>query len=149
MSGFNEPEGWEPPKGVDPNYAERLHALGVELTEQGQVRSLGNVLEGVVAEGGMNLDLDTAMKWTARVHAAETELEALVHDVAGMIDTIRLAEALEGESAASTLALDALEHINSHLETMTFQFLYGTTADRDVVREAVFGPRSTEEESDG
>jgi hypothetical protein len=148
MSGFNEPEGWEPPEGVDPNYAERLRALGVELTEQGQVRSLSNVLEAVVAEGGMNLDLDTAVKWAARVGAAETQLASLVTDVAGMIETIRLAESLEGKTAASALALDALGHLNMHLETMTFEFLYGTTADREVVREAVFGPPATEEDED-
>jgi hypothetical protein len=148
MSGFNEPEGWEPPDGVDPNYAERLQALGVELTEQGQVRSLSNVLEAVVAEGGMNLDLDTAVKWAGRVGAAETQLASLVTDVAGMIETINLAEALEGKTAASALALDALNHLNMHLETMTFEFLYGTTADREVVREAVFGPRATEEDED-
>src|SRR5690606_41414758 len=86
--------------------------------------------------------------YTLSLHDALPILASLVTDVAGMIETISLAESLEGKTAASALALDALNHLNMHLETMTFEFLYGTTADREVVREAVFGPRATEEDED-
>lgn len=128
--------------GVQPDYAERLAALGVKMTPDGKVKTLGALLREVVDNGGTNLDLETTMEWAARAEVADAEIAALVVDSSQMLKELELFSMMGPGSMAVEYAREGIKHLQTHMENMTFGYLYGVR-DGLEARKAIFGPSGT------
>jgi hypothetical protein len=134
-----QPAPYTPPAGVQSDYAENLAALGVKMTPDGRVKSLGLLIGEVVEQGGGDLSLETAMDWAKRAEIADSHLTALVADSARMIEDLSTFQAFEPQSPAATYALEAVRHLQGHLEKMVFGFMYGVEQG-EAAKKAIFGP---------
>lgn len=130
---------YTPPAGVEPDYAEKLAALGVKMTTDGRVKSLGKQIGEVVEQGGGTLDLETALDWARRAEIADAELASLVVDSAQMLKDLQMFDLLEPGSASAAYALEAVKHLQSHMERMVFGFMYGVEQGEEA-KKAIFGP---------
>jgi hypothetical protein len=141
-----ENEPFTPPEGVREDYAERLAALGARMAPNGKVITLAYLAEKAVSEGGLTLDLEDLLDWSSRLNVAEDNVGSLVQDLSRMVQDVRLLSLLEPDTATGAYALDALEHVQAHLSSILFGFMYGIQ-DSAAAQEAVFGPKP--EASDG
>jgi hypothetical protein len=135
----DEPTPYTPPAAVQPDYAEKLAALGVKMTPDGRVKSLGVQIGEYVAQGGGNLDLETALDWAKRAEIADAELSSLVVDSAQMFKDLQMFDLLEPGSASAAYALEAVKHLQTHMEKMVFGFMYGVEQGEEA-KKAIFGP---------
>lgn len=126
--------------GVRPDYATRLAAMGVDMTDDGKVRPLGDLLREIVNNGGGDLPLEKAMAWAARAEVADAEIASLVVDSSQMLKDLEMFNILEGQTGAGVYGLEALAHLQTHMEKMVFGYLYGVR-DGGGAKEALFGPR--------
>lgn len=126
-------------RGVQPDYATNLAALGVKMTPDGRVKSLGLQIGEIVAQGGGDLDLETAMDWAKRAEIADAELSSLVVDSVQMLRDLEMFRVLEPESGAAVYAIEGLKHLQSHMEKAVFGFMYGVEQG-DEAKKAIFGP---------
>ena len=145
MDNNQSPEGeqptpYTPPAAVQPEYAENLAALGVKMTPDGRVKSLGKLINEVVEQGGGDIDLETAMDWAKRAEIADTELTALVVDSAQMLQDLNMFQLLEPDNTSAAYAVEAVKHLQSHMERMVFGFMYGAEQAEEA-KKAIFGPK--------